>query len=45
MNGDIAAEPANRVDMDRRETAEWRKVLADLEAAAATFHRAVNLIS
>ncbi|MEV0391355.1 hypothetical protein [Nonomuraea sp. NPDC050643] len=31
-------------DMDEDETADWRKVLADLEAAAATFRRAVNLI-
>ena len=26
------------------ETADWRKTLADLEAAAATFRRTVNLI-
>ncbi|TDC99051.1 hypothetical protein E1292_33240 [Nonomuraea deserti] len=34
----------NWVDMDEDETADWRKVLTDLEAAAATFRRAVNLI-
>ncbi|GAA3845049.1 hypothetical protein GCM10022226_80230 [Sphaerisporangium flaviroseum] len=35
----------NWVDMDEDETADWRKVLADLEAAAATFRRTINLIS
>ncbi|MEU4409176.1 hypothetical protein AB0F88_32095 [Streptosporangium sp. NPDC023963] len=34
----------NWVDMDKDEAADWRKVLADLEAAAATFRRTVNLI-
>lgn len=34
----------NRVDMDEDEAADWRKVLADLEATAATFRRTVNLI-
>ncbi|MEV0386040.1 hypothetical protein [Nonomuraea sp. NPDC050643] len=34
----------NWVDMDEDETANWRKVLADLEVDAATFRRAVNLI-
>lgn len=33
----------NRVDMDEDETADWRRTLADLEAAA-TFRRTVNLI-
>lgn len=35
----------NWVDMDEDETAGWRKVHADLEAAAAIFRRTVNLIS
>lgn len=30
--------------MDEDETADWRRTLADLEAAAATFRRTVNLI-
>jgi hypothetical protein len=30
--------------MDEDETANWRKTLADLEAAATTFRRTVNLI-
>ncbi|GAA3625335.1 hypothetical protein GCM10022419_133630 [Nonomuraea rosea] len=30
-------------DMDEDETAGWRKVLADLEAAAAAFRRTVDL--
>ncbi|GAB2495111.1 hypothetical protein [Streptosporangium sandarakinum] len=34
----------NWVDMDEDETADWRRVLTDLEAAAATFRRTVNLI-
>jgi hypothetical protein len=34
----------NWVDMDEDATADWRRTLADLEAAAATFRRAVNLI-
>ncbi|WP_406314284.1 hypothetical protein OHA77_38885 [Streptosporangium sp. NBC_01639] len=33
----------NGVDMDEDETADWRRTLADLEAAA-TFRRTVNLI-
>lgn len=32
------------VDMDEEGAADWRKVLADLEAAAATFRRTTNLI-
>ncbi len=35
----------NWADMDEDETADWRKVHADLEAAAAIFRRTVNLIS
>lgn len=35
----------NWVDMDETETADWRQALTDLEAAAATFRRTVNLIS
>ncbi|MGI5201299.1 hypothetical protein ACQEU6_06840 [Spirillospora sp. CA-108201] len=35
----------HRVDTDQHETADWRKTLADLEAAAATFRRTVNLIA
>ncbi|WP_155354958.1 hypothetical protein [Acrocarpospora macrocephala] len=36
----------NWVDMDEDEdeAADWRKVVADLEAAATTFRRTVNLI-
>jgi hypothetical protein len=34
----------NWVDMDDDETADWRKILADIESAAATFRRTVNLI-
>ncbi|MFC3986631.1 hypothetical protein [Streptosporangium jomthongense] len=33
----------NWVDMNREEAAAWRKVLADLESAAETFRRTVNL--
>lgn len=32
------------VDMDEDETADWRKTLADLKTAAATFRRTVDLI-
>jgi hypothetical protein len=35
----------NWVDMDEDETTDWRKTIKDLEAAAATFRRTVNLIS
>jgi hypothetical protein len=43
--GEFAREFTARdwVDMDDDETTEWRKTLADLEAAA-TFRRTVNLI-
>ncbi|MFB4319897.1 hypothetical protein [Actinomadura sp. 21ATH] len=34
----------NWVDMNETEAAGWRKTLADLETAAATFRRTVNLI-
>ncbi|MFI6908390.1 hypothetical protein ACIBKY_44515 [Nonomuraea sp. NPDC050394] len=41
--GEFAAQ--NWVGMDEAETADWRKILRDLEAAtAATFRRTVNLI-
>jgi hypothetical protein len=39
--GESAAQ--NWVDMDEDETADWRRTLADLKAAA-TFRRTVNLI-
>ncbi|MEV6867447.1 hypothetical protein AB0M44_41460 [Streptosporangium subroseum] len=44
--GEFAREFAaqNWVDMDQDETANWRKALAGLEAAVATFRRTVNLI-
>ncbi len=35
----------NWVDMNEDEAADWRKTIKDLEAAAATFRRTVNLIS
>ncbi|MBB5136971.1 hypothetical protein HNP84_006723 [Thermocatellispora tengchongensis] len=44
--GEFAREFAaqNWVDMDEEEAVGWRKALADLEAAAATFRSTVNLI-